>query len=198
MPVPLAVAAGAVSAGVGVANFFRSLFQSGKQRKRERGQVGALQEQFGVLGERLEGTGEEFDLLREFAQQGVELEEKGISQRFIEESFSLGQRERESIRSSGLAKGGTEGAFDIEREFGERGLRQSQERLRLNREGELIGIGRAETAEERSLQDMMFAIESQILGKGGSLGFAGLNQAVSEGILPEDVLERFRQNLIGG
>lgn len=159
--------AGEISAGIGLYNLFRGLGASGRERKREAGQVGVLQEQYAELLERLEGSSEYFDLLREFEEEGFDLESRELSRGFAEESFSLGKRESEVIRRSGMVSGGTADEFDIAREFGERELRGAREGLRLDREGQLIGIGRAENLDEQRIQDMLYQVETAIKGRGG-------------------------------
>ncbi len=158
---------GLVSAGVSVANLLLSLDERAKQRRRERKQIGVLREQFGDVEGRRGAVEDFYAGLREFTEEGVALEERGVSERFITESFNIGEERREGARSSGLARGGQETRLGLERESLERGSDLARGEIALGREGELLQIGKAEITEQQDIDDLLYRIETEIAGKGG-------------------------------
>ena len=162
-----------------------SLSVTGKRGKREKGQIGVLQEQFGVVSERTPEIEQFFADLTTFTEQGTELSRERASQGFVSQALRLGQAERESTRRSGLAQSPTQ-RFDVERELQSREFGNVLDLLEQNRQGQLLSIGKARTTELQGIEDILFQLESEILGKGGNIG---LENQLATGRISQEMFE---------
>ncbi|KKN76980.1 hypothetical protein LCGC14_0364720 [marine sediment metagenome] len=166
-----------------------SLSVTGQRKKRERGQIGLLQEQFANISERPEEINAFFDSLTEFTTQGTELQRKGASQDFVSQALRLGQEEREGIRRSGMVKTSTQD-LEVERELGSRKFSNVLDLLEQNRQGQLLGIGKERETELQGIEDILFQLESEILGKGGSvITFEEAQKMFAGGLSSEEALK---------
>ena len=159
-----------------------SLSTTGKRKKREQGQIGVLQEQFETVSERTPEIEQFFADLTAFTTQGTELSRERASQGFVSQALRLGQEEREGIRRSGLAKSSTQ-RFGVERELQSREFSNVLDLLEQNREGQLLSIGKAKRTELQGIEDILFQLESEILGKGGGLSFQNVKSQVIKNLL---------------
>lgn len=166
---PIGATIAAISALVGVGT---SLSTTAKRGKREKAQIEALREQYGdVLGR----TGEIeafYDSLTEFAQQGTELEREDVSRDFFSKALGLTQERSSRVRSSGLVKTGTSD-IELAETIAGRDVDRSLAGIEQGRQGELLRIGKARETELQGLDDILFGLETEILGRGGSLEEGG-------------------------
>lgn len=166
----------------------QSLSTTSKRKKREEAQVGVLQEQFGAVGGRTEDIEAFYDELTEFAQQGTELEREDVSRDFFGKALGLGQERRGRARSSGMVQTSTSD-IDLAEIIAGRDIKQSFAGIEQSRQGELLRIGKARETELQGIEDMLFELETSILGRGGNIGF---ENAVRQGLLPESALDIFK------
>ncbi len=156
----------AIGTGVGIFNLFST---GSKREKREKKQVGVLKEHFADVESRTPEIEAFYDSLRDFSEQGTELSRQGASQDFISRAFKLGQAESEGIRQSGLVQSSTQD-IEVARELESRETTNVLDLIEQGRQGELLRIGKAEQTELQSIEDLLFGIKSEILGKGGKVG----------------------------
>ena len=161
----------AISLALSAFGLFQGLGASGRRKKRERKQIGTLKEQYeDVLG-RIPGVTEFFGGLEDITREGFELEEESLSRKFIDESFQLGVRGEEAQSQTGLQRSGALlSEIDRQKSLGREGFAGEIGNLRLSETGEMIRIGKARETELQDIQDILFRLETEIEGRGGSLG----------------------------